>query len=195
MSPQRRVVNPDSDGRPRAEEPKGPDLTAFEESGTATAVTSAITFETSLANDRQAAEYQPGPVVPCRPPSRISSSRSISRSMRCVQGVTGRNPSIGHSTSASSKGMLCTIWRCTLSWIVALRAMGLSRRSPTPAPACARPISAARARPRGVAHPPRHRHRARRRPRGLAHEAVCEIAFLEVKRHRTPAGDCAHPAG
>jgi hypothetical protein len=32
----------------RAEEPKGPDLTAFEESGTATAVTSAITFETSL---------------------------------------------------------------------------------------------------------------------------------------------------
>jgi hypothetical protein len=32
----------------RAEEPKGSDLTAFEESGTATAVTSAITFETSL---------------------------------------------------------------------------------------------------------------------------------------------------
>ena len=26
--------------------------------------------------------------------------------------------------SASSKGMLCTICRCTLSWIVALRAMG-----------------------------------------------------------------------
>ena len=49
MRPQGRVVNPDSDGRPRAEEPKGPDLTAFEESGTATAVTGAITFESGSA--------------------------------------------------------------------------------------------------------------------------------------------------
>jgi hypothetical protein len=33
----------------RADEPKGPDLTAFEESGTATAVTGAITFESGSA--------------------------------------------------------------------------------------------------------------------------------------------------
>jgi hypothetical protein len=40
------------------------------------------------------------------------------------QGLTSRNPWIRQSISASSKGMLSTIWRCTLSWIVALRAMG-----------------------------------------------------------------------
>jgi hypothetical protein len=43
--------------------------------------------------------------------------------MRWVQGVTSRSPWIRHSMSATSKGMLCTICRCTLSWIVALRAM------------------------------------------------------------------------
>jgi hypothetical protein len=36
--------------------------------------------------------------------------------------LTSRNPWITQSMSASSKGMLCTIWRCTLSWIVAVRA-------------------------------------------------------------------------
>jgi hypothetical protein len=65
-----------------------------------------------------------GGFVACRPLSRICSSKSIRRSMRCVQGVTSRSALIRHSMSASSRGILYTIWRCTLSWIVARRAMG-----------------------------------------------------------------------
>ena len=47
------------------------------------------------------------------------------REPKLPRGVTRRKPWIRHSMSASSRGMLWTIWPCTLSWIVALPAMGL----------------------------------------------------------------------
>ena len=55
--------------------------------------------------------------------------------MRGVQGVTWRSPSIRHSMSCWSNGMLCTTLPCTLSWMVALTCHGSVDRTGTRAKA------------------------------------------------------------
>jgi hypothetical protein len=65
-------------------------------------------------------------LVPPRPAGRHRGSAGVDRSGGQCAGCTAHQPQPQdqHSMSASSSGMLGNTWRCTLSWIVALRAMG-----------------------------------------------------------------------